>query len=59
MTTTIHNVGLIWDLKTKRGDSNIYILRQLLLKQKSEEDFNYHNWIRKNTEENIYQIINK
>ena len=27
-------MGLIWDLKTKIGNSNIYILRQLLLKQK-------------------------
>ena len=35
--------GLIQGLKTKRGDSVTYILRQLLLNQK-KEDFNYHNW---------------
>ena len=29
--------GLIWDLKTKRGDFNTYILRQLLLKQEARK----------------------
>ena len=34
--------GPIWDLKTERGDSDIYILKHLLLKQKGE-DFEYYH----------------
>ena len=52
-------MGIIQDLKTKIEDSDIYNLRQLLLKQKDKEVFNYHNWIRENIEENIYRIVNK
>ena len=31
-------MGLIWDLKTKRRDSDIYISRQIILRQKGDKE---------------------
>ena len=38
---TLHNMGLVWDLKTKRRDSDTYDKINNIINKKGEEGRNY------------------